>query len=142
MNKVNWAQVAVFSGVTLLVLLIGLSFLSFGWGGGGMMGPGMMGPGTMGPGTMGPGMMGGRGGSVGGSWGVLGGLLSLVGLLIPLGLLALLALGGVWLFRQVNLSQGPAARPAQLASDETCPSCGRAVQADWQLCPYCGQGLV
>ncbi|HIC89489.1 MAG TPA: zinc ribbon domain-containing protein [Anaerolineae bacterium] len=30
----------------------------------------------------------------------------------------------------------------QDVSSETCPSCGRPVQADWQVCPYCGQGLV
>lgn len=59
MNNVNWSQGAVFGAVVFLVLLLGLSFLSFGWGGGGMMGPGMMGGWG--------GMMGGWPGSVGGS---------------------------------------------------------------------------
>lgn len=136
MDKVNWTQVIVFGGVALLVLLLVLSFLPLGWGGG--WGPG----GMMGPGMMGPGMMGGWSGSVGGSWGVLGWLFPLIGLLIPVGFLVLLALGGVWLFRQVSAPQGPATGRAQTVAGETCPSCGRAVQADWQLCPYCGQGLV
>lgn len=139
MNKINWTQVAVFGTVVFLVLLLGLSFLPSGWGGGwgpwGMMGPGMMGGWG--------GMMGGWPGSVGGgSWGVLGWLLPLIGLLIPLGFLALLVLGGVWLFRQVNAPQGPATGRTQTATGETCSSCGRAVQVNWQVCPYCGQGLV
>jgi len=143
MNKVNWAQVAVFGVVALLVLLLGLSFLSFGWGGGGMMGPGMMGGWGGMPGLSPVEGMGGWPGSVGGSWGgALGWFFALIGLLIPLGLLALLILGGVWLFRQVGGTQGPAGQLLRPTSDKTCPSCGRTVQTDWQVCPYCGQGLV
>lgn len=33
----------------------------------------------------------------------------------------------------------PPAAPA--ATDLACPNCGRAVQTDWKLCPYCGQHL-
>jgi len=134
MNKINWFQAAVFGGVALLVLLIGLSFLSFSWIGGGMMG----GWGGM----MGPGMMGGWGGNVGGSWGLLGWFFSLIALLIPVGFLALLILGGVWLFRQAGGAKGVSFGPGQAGPGKTCPSCGRPVQADWQTCPYCGQGLV
>jgi len=137
MNKVNWAQVAVFGIVALLVLLIGLSLLPLVGGGG--WGSGMMGGWG---GMMGPGMMGSWGGSLGGGWGALGWLFSLIGLVIPVGFLALLVLGGVWLFRQAGGSQGLSSGPGQAAPGETCPSCSRAVQSDWQLCPYCGQGLV
>jgi hypothetical protein len=138
MNRINWTQVAVFGGVVLLVFLIGISLLSFsgqgygygGWGPGGMMGPGMMG-------GRGPGMMGY---SYGG--GALGWLSSLLGLIFPLGFLALLILGGVWLVRQVSQPQVPSAGRPQAQQGQTCPGCDLTVQADWQLCPYCGQGLV
>ncbi|NOZ26695.1 MAG: zinc ribbon domain-containing protein [Chloroflexi bacterium] len=88
------------------------------------------------------GMMGGWDGSARGGWGVWGWILPLIGLLIPLAFLALLALGGVWLFRQSGLSRNLPPASEQDASGKTCPSCGRPVQADWQVCPYCGQGLV
>jgi hypothetical protein len=130
MNRSNWTPV-VSIGVVLLILLIGGSLLPLSWGGrwgawGGMMGPGMMG------GWSGP----------GGAIGPMGWFFPLFGLLFPLAFLALLVLGGMWLFRQVNAPQGPATGRAQTVTGETCPSCGRAVQADWQVCPYCGQGLV
>lgn len=139
MTKINWTQVAVFGGVVLLVFLIGISLLSFfgqgygygGWGPGWMMGPGMMG--SRGPGwTMGYGYGGGA----------LGWLFSLLGLIFPLGFLALLILGGVWLFRQVSQPQVPSAGRPDAQPGQTCPNCNQAVQADWQLCPYCGQGLA
>lgn len=130
MNKTNWTQVAVFGGVVLLVFLIGISLLSFfgqgygygGWGPGGMMGPGMM--------------------SYGYGGGALGWLFSLLGLIFPLGFLVLLIVGGVWLFRKVSQPQVPSVGRSEAQSGQTCSSCDRAVQADWQLCPYCGQELV
>jgi hypothetical protein len=53
--------------------------------------------------------------------------------LFPLGVLALLVLGIVWL---VNNLTG--IKPALL---RTCPSCGRPAQTDWKNCPYCGSAL-
>ncbi len=130
MNRSNWTPVVII-GVVLLILLIGGSLLPLGWGGrwgpwGGMMGPGMM-------------------GGWGGSWGAVGPvgwLFSIMGLLIPLGFLALLVLGGVWLFRQVVQPQGFATGGGPTQPGRSCPNCGRAVQADWQVCPYCGQSLA
>lgn len=31
--------------------------------------------------------------------------------------------------------------PPAVSPEHSCPSCGRAVQADWSHCPYCGTGL-
>ena len=138
MTNINRTQVAVFAVVVLLFFGLGIALLPgiFGgrygsWGPSGMMGPGMMG--SRGP----SGMMGyGYGG------GALGWIFSLLGLIFPLGFLALLILGGVWLFRQVSQPQVPSAGRPEIQSGRACPNCDRAIQADWQLCPYCGQGLV
>jgi len=133
MTKINWTQVAVFGGVVLLAFLIGISLLSFfgqgygygGWGPGWMMGPGMMSGWR-------PGWMMGYGG-----W-----LFSLLSLIFPLGFLALLILGGVWLVRQISQPQAPSAGRPEAQPGQTCPNCHRTVQTDWRLCPYCGQELV
>jgi hypothetical protein len=119
MNKINWAQVGVFAAIVLLVFLIGTNLLG-GFGGyGGMMGPGMM----------------------GGGWGFapFGWLGALFMWLIPLGFLALIVAGIVWLVRAAGGSShtGPPVPPAAGA----CPNCGRPTPADWQHCPYCGQAL-
>lgn len=119
MNRMNWAQVVVFALIALLVLLIGASWLG-GYGGWGMMGPGMMG---------------------GWGFGPFGWLVMIFMWLFPLGLLAVLALGIVWLFRQASGSSGAVGGPSQTAAGQPCPSCGRPVQADWRVCPYCGQQL-
>lgn len=126
MNKVNWVQVAVFGLVVLVVFLMGASLLSPGWG-----------PGTVGGGMMGPGMMGG--------WGFapFGWFIMLLWMLFPLSVLALLVLGIAWLFGQV--SGAGAARTGgsgQPPAGQTCSNCSRPVQADWRLCPYCGQELA
>lgn len=123
MNRINWVQVAVFGLVALLVFALGAALLSsgWGWGPGGMMGPGMMG---------------------GWSFGPLGWLFMLLGFLFPLGLLALLILGIVWLVRQVSAPSGPITGPPSPPAGPRCSNCDRAVQADWRLCPYCGQELA
>jgi hypothetical protein len=122
MNKVNWTAVAVFGGVALLVVLIGVSLLGSyggysGWGAGGRM--------------MGPGMMGGWG------FGPFGWLGMIFMWLLPLGFLALLVLGIIWLVKTVTQPGGRLA-----ASSRTCSNCGRPVQADWRVCPHCGQELT
>jgi hypothetical protein len=77
------------------------------------------------------------------------GLLGLVGfglsLLIPLGLIALLVIGLVWLFNRgrtpmAMATPGPTPVPPPTPG-RTCPNCGRPVQSDWSVCPYCGQKL-
>ncbi|MFQ5855044.1 MAG: zinc-ribbon domain-containing protein [Anaerolineae bacterium] len=112
-------EVVVFGLVVLAVLLGGLLLLGLFWGLGGM------GFGMMGPGMMGPGMMGG-----------FGAFWWLLACLIPLGLIALLVLGAVWLLSTARGIQGP-----DMTSQGTCPNCGRPGQADWQVCPHCGTPL-
>jgi hypothetical protein len=83
--------------------------------------------GGRGYGMMGPGMM----------WGFapFGWMGMIFMWLVPLTFLGLLAAGIVWLVRTLSGSgQGyPGAR--------TCPN-GHAVQAGWQVCPYCGAELT
>ncbi len=136
MSRINWTQVLVFGLVVLLVLIIGLSLLPMFFGGWGMMGRDGMpalspveGRGGWCPWCGGTGRFGG-GGLMGGFFGLL---FMLLGLLIPIGLLGLLVLGGVWLVRSVGGATSPRAK--------TCPGCGRSVQADWRNCPYCGEEL-
>ena len=120
-DKTNWTSIVIIGLVALLVLLVILSVLPFGWAGGwgawGMMGR-MMGPGVMRP----------------WGFGFFGWLFALLGLLVPLGLLIVVVLGIVWLVRQVGSI-------STTRTQSACPSCGRPVQAEWRLCPYCGQAL-
>lgn len=113
--NVTGRELLVFGLVVLIVLLGGLWFL--GWFGG---------FGSMGPGMMGPGMMGGFGWF---SW--------LLACLIPLGLITLLVVGAIWLV--MTFSRRP--RGTSPPPDQYCPNCNRPVQADWQVCPYCGTSL-
>jgi len=134
MSKINWTQVAVLGVAALLVVLIGASLLGGygGWGPGwGMMGPGM-------PALSPVEGMGGWGRGWGG-WGLgpFGWLGMIFMWLFPLGLLALLILGVVWLIKAV--AQPGSQTPA--APGRTCPNCGRPAQADWKNCPYCGTTL-
>lgn len=120
MNRINWIQASVLAVVVLLVFLIGASLLSgFGANGYGMMGPGMM-----------------------GGWGFapFGWLGVIFMWLVPLSFVALLMIGIVWLVRLASGSPHTG-RQAPPATD-TCPSCSRPTQADWQHCPYCGQKLA
>ena len=115
MNRINWTSVVVFVIVALLVFLVGI------------------------------GLLGGRGyGSWGmGSWMMDGwgyapfGWLGMIFMwLIPIGFIALTALGIAWLVRAF----GNGTNPPTLG--RTCPSCGRGVQADWRNCPHCGATLT
>jgi hypothetical protein len=91
MRNINWAQVAVFGLVVLVVFALGAGVLFLLFGGWGMMGFG--------------GMRGGWCPMCGGT-GRLGWLGGIVGLtlacLLPLGLLTLLVLGAVWLARNTG----------------------------------------
>lgn len=127
--RINWTQVLVFGAVVLVVFMLGITLLPFLLGGWGMMGPGMMGGWCPWCGVTG---RFGGGGLVGGLFGLI---FTLLGLLIPIGLLGLLIIGGVWLVRTIG---GTA---AVVPPSPMCPHCGRPVQADWQHCPYCGQEL-
>ena len=131
MTTSKWFKWLVIGGISLVILGIGANLLSpviYGrsgnwmyddcgmWGGWGMM-----------DGWGGSGMMGYR------PFGWLG---MLLGLLIPLGFIALLVAGGIWLIRAVT-SNGSAFARAKTAVN-ACPSCGQNVRVDWRNCPYCG----
>lgn len=128
MQNINWTQVLVFGLVALLVFALGVGVLLLLGGNLGTMGTGMMGS-------------GGRGGGwcpwcgsgVGIGW--LGSILGFtLACLLPLGFLALLVMGGVWLAR--NTSSSPSRRRVS-----TCPACGKPVEPGWKTCPYCGEAL-
>ena len=116
MNRINWTAVAVFAIVALLVFLASISLLGGrGYGGWGMMGPGMM-----------------------SGWGFapFGWIGMLFMWLVPIGFLVLVVLGIAWLVRALGSRDNPPV-PGQ-----TCPSCGRDVQAGWRNCPHCGATLT
>ncbi len=132
MGRINWAQVAVFGAIVLLISLVGIMVLPIvfgGYGGWGPMGQGMMG--SWGEGGWCP-FCGGTGRSYGGGFfgGVIGWLFVLMMVLFPVGLLALVILGIIWLARTVS-------RPASRAAP-VCPDCAKPMAADWRACPYCG----
>ena len=115
MSRINWTQVLVFGLAVLVVFLIGLSLLPILFGGYWGMGPGMMGPGMMG--------------------GVFSPVFTLLGLLIPVGLLVLLIVGGVWVVRNIAKATAPPA-PAR-----TCPACDQPIEPDWRHCRYWSEAL-
>jgi hypothetical protein len=101
-------------------------------------GPEMMPYGGFGYNMRGPGMMG---------YG-LRTFSGFIGGLFMLGFLALVVLGIIWLVRRLNTTKPvnataatPAATPAPMpaASVNPCTKCGRPLQADWKVCPYCGK---
>jgi hypothetical protein len=127
MKKTNWLAVSLIAIVVILVMFW-IGTLVGGWGSGGY---GMMGNwGNWG--NRGGGMMGNWGYSPFGWFGMGLGMLFMG--LIPLGILALVIYGVVMLAR--NSGNIPPAAPAS-----PCPNCGKATQADWKNCPYCGTAL-
>jgi hypothetical protein len=73
--------------------------------------------------------------------------------LFQLGILALIVLGVVYLFRALRRPEHasavvaaapPATTPVESVTPtaaHTCGNCARAIQADWTHCPYCGAPL-
>ena len=134
MCVLNWRHALGFGVVVLIVLVLGLGILYLVFGGpwAAQGGP-MMGPGRMRGGWC-P-WCGVRGASGGG---ILAAILGFAAVcLLPLGLLALLIMGGIWLGRSAGAG-GPAA--SQLSS--ACPNCGTTVQQGWRTCPHCGEDLT
>ena len=126
MKDISWTQVAVFAVVALLVFAMGMGLLGMFWGGG--YGSGRMMRGWF-PWWCGTGRYVGS---------PFGWFLRALMWLFPLGFLALLVLGIVWL---VQALRGPGTGKASVQALLTCPECHRPVQTDWQVCPYCGKGL-
>jgi hypothetical protein len=121
MRTWKWVMIIVVAVTALLVgaafgpLLVGGGRLSY-WNRGGMMGSGMMADWGLAP------------------FGWIGMLMMWV---FPLGVLALVILGIVWLVNSVSRpGSQTSATPAK-----TCPNCSGLVQADWRNCPYCGTAL-
>lgn len=137
MNRINWTQVVAFAAIVLVTFVLGIMLLPliFGWyGGSWTMGPGMMGGQTQGgwcPSCGGTGRYPGWG-----FGGMFGWFFMLGAMLFPLGLLALLILGVVWLVRGSSRPRGSAPE-----APRGCPECGKPVAGDWHHCPECGHGL-
>jgi hypothetical protein len=131
MRNISWTQVLVLVLVALVVFAVGVGVLLLMSGAGrAVVGPGMMGPGGM-RGTWCP-WCGGTGRLGGGLFGAVLGLT--FACLLPLALLALVIIAGVWLAR--NLADS-----TRQASTLACPSCGQRVEPGWRACPYCGKDL-
>jgi hypothetical protein len=138
MQERDWKRLLVW-GLGALVILWVVSSLFSGWhhgGGWGMMEPGMSGNWHRGE----------IGGHMAGGWGFgpVGFFFGLVGLMFRLGFLALLALGGVWLFYRLGGPQvisSTFARASSTFAQTTCANCGQVVQSNWRHCPKCGQPL-
>jgi hypothetical protein len=78
---------------------------------------------------------GGRG--VQSPWRFFGGLVvALFVVALPLGLIALLVVGGVWLARSAQST------PALGDGSLVCPSCAEDVRPGWKACPNCGERLA
>ena len=122
MEEFDWRPFIV-AGVVILVILIGLSFLPFffgrcAWGPGMMWGPWMWGMSFF--------------------W-----IFPLFGFLLMLGFM-------LFFLRNMFGSRspmgptigGPGTREHPHPTGQTvCPECGKPVQPDWLLCPYCGADL-
>lgn len=103
-----------FGLIAVFLILIGAVFLAFvSWGG--FMSYGMM-SGTM-PSSM-QSMMGG--GSFGYGW------------FLPLGVVLLILLMLFLIMLAYFLGRGGNRH------QHTCPNCGRNIEPDWRICPYCG----
>ncbi len=68
-----------------------------------------------------------------------GGLFMGAMMLIPILIVLALVAGGVWLLGSLTRPAGSTAPPPP--AGRACPNCGRAAQADWNTCPYCGGPL-
>ncbi|HEX7541685.1 MAG TPA: zinc-ribbon domain-containing protein [Anaerolineales bacterium] len=141
MKKVWKWIIGIVLGLVILAVLVGVGFMvrrnfhvyraeaqvSPGFS---ERGPGMMPYGGFGSHMRGPGMMGYGMRPFGGFFGGL----------VSLGFLALVVLGIIWLVRSLRTPKPvevPAAMPAAIVNP--CRKCGRPIQNDWKVCPYCGE---
>ncbi len=141
MKKVWKWIIGIVLGLVILAVLVGVGFMVLrnfhGYRAGVLnsrgfseRGPGMMPYGGFGSHMRGPGMMGYGMMPFGGFF---GGLFSLV-------FLAFVVLGIIWLVRRLRTPipvNAPAAMPAVIVNP--CKKCGKPIQDDWKVCPYCGK---
>jgi zinc-ribbon domain len=149
MKKVWKWVVGIVLGLIILAVLIGVGFMIRGnfhfirgqaqvFHGFSERGPEMMPYDGFGYHMRGPGMMG---------YGMVpfGGI---IGGLFMLGFLALVVLGIIWLVRRGSIPKPVYATPAIPATTaeqmpsaivNPCKKCGKPLQADWKVCPYCGK---
>lgn len=59
--------------------------------------------------------------------------------LIPIGIVVLLALGIMSLFKESKKTDHQHVDTSTLA--QVCQNCGKNVQNDWNTCPYCGEKI-
>ena len=147
MKKVWIWIIGIVLGLVIIAVLVGVGLMVFGNFHGyragiqvaprfSERGPGMMPYDGYGYQMRGPGMMGYGFGRMPFA-GFFGGLLCL-------GFLALVVLGIIWLVRRQGTPKPvdvPAVTPAVMpaATVNPCKNCGRPIQNDWKVCPYCGQ---
>jgi hypothetical protein len=62
--------------------------------------------------------------------------------LVPVSILVLLVVGAVSLINSLNKPSVPKPTPPPSTDEHTCANCGKPAQADWSVCPYCGQTLA
>ena len=149
MKKVWKWVIGIALGLVILAVLIGVGFMV--WNnihlyrgvaelnrGFSQRSPGMMPYGGFGYQLRGPGMMGYRMNPFGGFFGGL----------LMLGLLVLVVLGIIWLVGHLRSPKPVEAAAAVSATTSEsmpaatlnpCKKCGRPLQADWSVCPYCGK---
>ena len=125
-NKSGWILAGLVLAVVLFLLpgwLMRFGVPLFGsrtWGYGMMDGFGMMGRGFLNPlGWFGMAFM----------------------MLIPLGLLVLLAAGVGVVVAGLMGGFKASQPPGQSITGHVCPHCGKPAQVDWIKCPYCGEAL-
>jgi hypothetical protein len=74
--------------------------------------------------------------------------MALIGLIVigvPLLIVVLIAGGGLTALFKSRPRQARADSPPSFhepANERKCPACGRAVRADWNICPSCGAALT
>jgi len=141
MNKIWKWIIGIVLGLVILAVLVGVGFMLRGNfhvyrgeaqfpRGFSQRGPEMMPYGGFNSHMRGPEMMGYGMMPFGGFF---GGLFSL-------GFLALVVLGIIWLVKRLRTprpAEVPAAMPAAIVNP--CKKCGRHIQDEWKICPYCGK---
>jgi hypothetical protein len=128
MSKSIWLMIAAFALVALLLIggIFPLWGMGCGWAaadGWGMRGSGIMWNWPL--------------RSIMGSW-----FFWSLGMLFPPALLALAIFGIVWLVQHMTALSRSATGLDAAQPGRRCGTCGQPVQADWRLCPYCGQALA